>query len=286
MAKTITNQASISYSFNKQKITTQSNIVSTVLNDYLEISKTCINENYRSKDIITFIINIANFKDEPLREVVINDNLGTYTFKELKLTPLSIQNTAKLFIQGVETDGLKQVINANGVSFMIPTLPANSNAQIIYDALVNETALISSESTITSEISTVIPETKKIITDINKIVVEDFAKVEIIKTTPAPSILTDSLVTYNFILYNYGNIDANNIVLSDNFTPQLNDLIVEINNDVLDSKNYTYVKGNLTMPSGKDYVLSLPKANILQDEKTGKVTIIPSSITITVTGTI
>ena len=64
-------------------------------------------------------------------------------------------------------------------------------------------------------------------------------------------------------------------------------LNVSVNSDALSSKNYSYINGEIKIPSyGSDFSLSIPPANFIQDENNGAITTKPGSTIITITAKI
>ena len=103
----------------------------------------------------------------------------------------------------------------------------------------------------------------------------------------SPSTIVDGgQITYTFEITNSGNTAAENIVLRDAFDPAPPAITVRVNGQILDAAAYTYVGGVLTLPTAAGDALSLPAAVITQDPATGVVTVTPSSLLITVTGTL
>ncbi len=288
MATIITNQATLNYRYGGETaVTTVSNIASTVLDNLIEISKTTLNEGYRMDDNITYIINVYN-GGAAVDTITVRDNLGSYTVDNEEYTPLTFTGTANLYINGVLSDNLTVTTEDGAVVFVINGIPARSNAQIIYQARVNRFADVECGGTITNTATAECDCLCNIeAEDSQTIVAECYADVRIFKSVcPNPIICGDEL-TYVFDIYNYGNIDAEDVVLIDTFDPALTDISVFVDGVEVDEENYTYVNGVLTLPAeGNDYNLIVPAATFTRDEETGEFLVNPGRLQITVRGTI
>jgi hypothetical protein len=96
-------------------------------------------------------------------------------------------------------------------------------------------------------------------------------------------------VTYTFIIQNTGNtavVATDDLVVADNFTPVLRNLVVTINGrEVNEGIAYTYdaETGAFTTLGG---ALPVPAATFTRDPITGIITTTPGVTILTVTGTI
>ncbi len=290
MATILTNQATLNYRYGTNLETTVSNTTSAVLNGPLSITKTAVSECFRSGGSLTYIINLKNNSSSSVNGIVINDDLGTFDTGTVEVTPLTYIGPAKLFINGIEDDGLTVAESSNGVIFEISEIPQNGTAQIIYIARVNNYACYNAGSSITN--------TASIDNGCNCVCDEattagatvtacEYADLQIVKGVSPASITCDERITYSFILNNYGNIPATEIVLHDNFEPKLKNLVVAVNGQVIPNYEYDYVCGSLTLPSeDSEYSIEIPSAVCTRDEATGIVTTEPGSALITVSGTL
>ena len=121
----------------------------------------------------------------------------------------------------------------------------------------------------------------------NTVVVERYGEVTITKSMIPSNVVDGEPMTYTFVINNYGNTEATDIVLTDSFDPAPDNITVQVNGVVIPATDYEYVNGVLTLPTAPGTTeLSLPPATITQDLATGEGTIVPSSLTVTVTGTI
>ena len=287
MATIITNQATLNYRFGTATASTVSNITSAAIGGSTEIVKTSLNQSYRSNENITYIINVAN-SGSPIENITISDNLGSYTTNGNIYTPLTFSGNAQLFINGIENNNFEINETENGIEFVIDNIPTNGNAQIIYQATVNEYAPICCGGSITN---TVISNCQCICggtaEDSHTINAECYADVRISKSVCPNPIKCGEEITYIFDIYNYGNIDATDIVLTDTFTPPLTDIVVSLDGTVIPNTEYSYFNGVLTLPTVEnEFEITVPAASCTRNTETGLYIVTPGHIQIIVTGNI
>ena len=96
-------------------------------------------------------------------------------------------------------------------------------------------------------------------------------------------------ITYTFTIQNFGNTEAtvaDNVVVTDTFTPSLSGISVTYNGAPWTSPaNYTYneTTGVFSTNPGQ---ITVPAATFTQNPATGEITVTPGVSTIIVTGTI
>ena len=289
MAQIITNQASLNYQYNGQTGSAISNIATATLTEALSVEKVSLEDVYRFGEELTYSVSVFNSSGSALTNVAVLDNLGSYTVGGNTVTPLSYVGPAILFVDGAFVGNITpSAVADNSVTFTIPTLASDSRAQILYKAIVNSSAPLATGAEITNTVSVFgAGTTTPPVTDSNTVTADNYADVTITKTM-TPSTLSDGeALTYTFVISNYGNTEATNIVLTDAFDPAPENIVVQVNGETVDSADYSYVGGVLTLPAeGSAYELSLPAATITQDSVTGEVSVTPSSLTVTVVGVI
>lgn len=289
MATIITNRATVNYRFGTQTASAVSNVTSTVLNGILSISKTSLSEQYRIGQEITYIVTLTNNSDSVIRNITIVDNLGTYMLNGNSFTPLTYIGPAQLFINGVFDSIITPTAGAMSVVFDVENIPVGGNAQIIYLARVNGFADGESGSAITNtatadndcECSCDEP-----ISDSHTLTAEDFADLRIVKSVCPNPVVCGGELRYVIDLYNYGNIPATDVILTDTFEPALSDLSLTVNGEAIPETDYSYVGGRLTLPSDEGSEITVPAAAFARNTVTGAIEIIPGHIQITVTGII
>ena len=221
MAQIITNQASLNYQYNGQTGSAISNIATATLTEALSVEKVSVEGVYRFGETLTYSASVFNSSSQTLTNVVITDDLGSYLVGGNTVTPLSYAGDAILFVNGVFVSSITPTtVGANSVTFTLPTLAPNSRAQILYKVVVNSYAPLAEGSTITNIISVLATgTTTPPATDDNTVIVDNYADVSIMKTMTPSSVADGETLTYSFLISNYGNTAATNIVLTDAFDP-------------------------------------------------------------------
>lgn len=274
----ITNQATITYQSNGVSQTATSNIATTNLEGPFTVTKTSLGQEYALNNDITYILTTTNNGATTLTNVQITDDLGT---GELDNAPLTYVGPAQLYLNGILTNTLVVSQDDNQVIFTIPTLAPETTATIVYRATPNQYAPLETNSEITNTASWLADGITEETTDTNTVTVEENANVTITKAMSPDPVTSGDTLTYTFNLTNTGNIDAQNVVLTDTFDPAPTNITVTVNGVVLQPTDYTYTNGTLTIDSG----LTVPAATYTTNPD-GIVIIEPGTALITVTGTI
>ena len=288
MATTITNRASLRYTYGGVTETVSSNLASTVLNDPLTVTKSALEPAYRSGEDVTYIITVQNGADVALPDVTIVDDLGTYTTAQgVSVTPLTYAGPAKLYIDGVYVRDLTPTVEADSVSFPIGSVSPTATATILYRATPNEYAPMTDGAAITNTASFTPAAAVASVEASFTLPADAYADVTIDKAmTPNP--ISDGAALVNtFTITNTGNLEATDLVLTDTFQTPLENVVVAINGATVPETDYTFTGNTLTLPAaGAATTLSVPAATFTQDETTGAVSITPGVTVVTVTGTI
>ena len=284
MARTITNQARLNYLVNDRPGTVLSNIATATLNEPLTADKNSVESTYRQGDELTFAVSFVNSGQTTLNDVTVTDDLGTYTLGGVEITPLTFAAPALYYVNGMLAGNITPDVSADNIEFTIPAVAPGANVLIIYKAQVNDGAQFTAGSRITNTVTVAADGLNTPVTASSTVTAEAYADVRITKSMTPANVTDGSPITYEFDIFNYGNTEATDIVLTDQFDPAPAGITVQLNGDIVDPDDYTYVDGLLTLPSGTGLALSLPAAVSTQDPVTGEVTVTPSSLSITVTG--
>ncbi len=286
MAQTITNQASLSFQVGAVTSSVRSNIATATVSQALNVTKTPLNEEYRADGTVTYVVSLTNAGTSALSDITVTDTLGTYeTESGTTVTPLTIDGDALLLTDGTVTSRPTPVVGEGSVSFTIPALAAGSTAQLIYAALANGTAPLAPGSTIDNTVTAAAAGMTDPVTATATVTAAEYADVAVVKAMSPATLSDGDPLTYTFTLTNNGNTEATQLTLTDAFDPAPASITVTVDGETLVPTEYTYETGVLTLPSETGTPISLPAARITQDETTGEVTVVPSTVTVTVIGT-
>ena len=284
----IENFATVRYTSGGVTETKVSNIAEISIESAVGFTKASVGDTYNDNSVLTYILTITNSSGSEIVGSTITDNLGTYPFGATELTPLEYVAPAVLLINGQNVSAQLGVdaSNAGSLIFTIPTIPAGATANIIYKAQVNDFAPLALDSTIintsTFESNSECADTSASTT----VSVANSANIQIIKQMCPNPVICGDTITYTIKIYNYGNTAAENVVLTDDFNPAPTNITVSRDGVLLLGTDYTYVDGTLTVPSATGASVTVPPATFTQDPVTGIITITPSVVEYTITGTI
>lgn len=285
MAQIITNQASIAYEYNGQSASALSNVATATLNDPLRVEKVSLPSVYRAGEEITYAISVENGGAGALSGITVTDDLGSYTVGSATLTPLTYLPPARLLIDGVSVGDITPAVGESSLTFTIPALAAGSRAQILYRAYANGNAPLAVGASITNTAQVSAAGIGAPVSDSATVTAEQYAAVTINKSMMPGTQGSAETLTYTFVINNYGNAPAENIVLRDTFDPAPQSITLQLDGVPQPASDYTYEGGVLTYPADSAArTLSLPAASITQDPATGAVVVTPSTLTVTVVG--
>ncbi len=284
MATVITNQANVSYQYGLETATASSNVASTVLQSPIGVVKSSLAANYSFGEEITYQIGVTNSGSTALTNVTVTDNLGAYALTGgTTVRPLTYVGPATLFISNGSITPITPTAQGNDLVFTIPAIPAEESALISYVASINEFAPLGEADAITNTASVSAAGIADAQTADYTLPASASANLTVTKTMSPNPVLDGDNITYTFILRNFGNQEATNISLTDQFLPA--PTITDVTSNGTAVTNYTYNGGLFTYPSPTGTV-SVPAATITQDATTGVVTVTPGELIITVTGTL
>lgn len=283
---TFTNQATLSFSGG----TVNSNIATGNLIETLSLTKTPVLATYEPNDNVTYVINLINSGSAALTNLTLTDNLGLYqTTAGTNVYPLTYTaGSIKYYINGV-LQTAPTVTAGPPLTITGITIPANSNAAIVYSADVNEFAPLAAASAISNEVTVTGAGITTPVTADASVTAASAPTLNIIKTVDPVNVTQNSRVTYTFRIQNTGNtpvIATDNAVIRDVFNPILSDIAVTFNSAAWTATtNYTYntATGLFETVAGQ---ITVPAATYTQDPATGIVTVTPGESVLTVTGTI
>ena len=282
---TFTNQATLSY----RNSVVNSNIVTGEVVDSLAITKNPILPTYGYNDTVTYVINITNSGTTALSGLVLTDDLGAYTFGDGTVIPLTyVDGTVNYYVDGV-LQPTPTVVAGPPLVVSGLSVPAGSNALVIYQARVNEYAPLSLDSAIINTATLTGAGIAQTATDSATVTVRNEPDLTITKAISPAVVSENGQLTYTFTILNYGNTAADatdNVVISDTFEPMLDVTSVTYNGAAWTQGtqyNYDSATGVFTTVAGQ---ITVPAATYVQDAVTGAWTTVPGEATVTVTGTV
>lgn len=282
---TFFNQATLTYN----DTTINSNIVTGEILEVVTATKTALSDTYRPGETVSYAINITNSGALPYSDLTVTDDLGAYNFGDTTLVPLTyVEGSARLFINGVLQDA-PTVTAGPPLTVSGLTIPADSNATLIYSATVNEFAPFDADSTITNTATVTGGGLSSDITAQATVSTAQGPQLSISKALCPATVVDNGEITYTFVVQNTGNEPADatdNLVITDTFTPILDITSVTFNGAIwTEGTNYTYdeTTGAFATLPGQ---ITVPAATYTQDPATGAFVINPGTATLTVTGTV
>lgn len=285
---TIENFATVSYTSGGVATTATSNTAEIELTSSVALTKETLGDTYTSDSDITYILSVRNTSSSPITNITVTDDLGTFLFGTLELTPLTYTGPAILLINGIDSTASLTVDSstAGTLVFTIPTLAAGAVANIIYKAVPNEFAPLGANASITNT-ATLAADAGCADAEASATVQTlDAAALTVVKQMSPNPVVCGDTVTYTITLYNYGNIPAEDVRLTDTFSPAPTDITVTRNGVAVPATDYTYTDGVLTVPALTSDADTVPAATFTRNTETGEVTVSPGIVEYVVTGTI
>lgn len=279
------NQATLTYNGGS----VDSNIAYGEIIDVLSVTKTAIEEGYGAGDTVTYVVTLQNTGSTALTGLTVTDDLGGYAFGTDTLYPLTYNDgSAVLFANG-------QVQPAPAVQAGPPlvvtgiSVPAQGGSVLIYQATANEYANPAAGGSIVNTVTVTGDGISAPLTATETVTAVTAPVLTISKSISPSQVMENERVTYTFIIQNYGNeaiVATDNAVVTDAFDPILSDISVTYEGELWTQGvqyNYSEATGLFTTNVGQ---ITLPAATVFQDPATGRYTVTPSTVTLTVTGTI
>ncbi len=218
MAREINNTASATYTYGAsgQDSATSNTVTAQLLDAYaIEGHKTSLNTGFRPGENVAFQVQVINTGTQPLFSVTIEDDMGGAD------TPLTfLEGSGSLNIDGTITQIIPSATNP--LTFVLTQpLAAGDTAVVSYVAKANS-SLPTSVTEITNTVTIFGREQSNLGNQIfvtpNPSVtlpIEDFAQVEMLKEISSTEIASGEPFSYTITLSNSGNVDANNIIITD-----------------------------------------------------------------------
>lgn len=279
-----TNQAQLSYSNG----VTNSNVAVGEILEVLSATKVAVDDSYMQYESITYVISLVNSGNTPLTGLTITDNLGSYEWNTATLVPLEYVKDSILYYTNGTLQLTPSVTSESPLTITGISVPANGNAQIIYQVTTNQFAPLDTDGVITNQavISgggiTAITVTESVNADSEPLL-------NITKSISPVPVTENGTLTYTFLIQNTGNTAADvsdAIIVSDTFNPILRNLSVTFNGTAwTEGTQYTYntATGLFQTAAG---AITVPAATYTRDETTGAWLITPGTSTLVISGTV
>lgn len=285
---TIENFATVSYTSGGVAATATSNTAEIELTSSVALTKETLGDTYTSDSDVTYILSVRNTSSSPINNVTVTDDLGTFLFGTLELTPLTYTGPAILLVNGIDSTAALTVDSSatNALVFTIPTLAAGAVANIIYKAIPNEfaprgtAATITNTATLSADAGCADAEASATIQTL------DAAALTVVKQMSPNPVVCGETVTYTITIYNYGNIPAEDVRITDTFSPAPTDVTVTRNGVAVPATEFSYIDGVLTVPAPTSDADTVPAATFTRNAETGEVTVAPGILEYVITGTI
>jgi uncharacterized repeat protein (TIGR01451 family) len=280
-----TNQAQLSYN----NTVVNSNVVVGEILEVVSVDKTAVVDTYSADGTVTYVISIVNSGTTAISALSVVDDLGAYTQGTETRVPLTyVDGSVQLFINGV-LQAPPTVTVGETVTFGGITLPADSDLVIVYTASVNGYAPLGVGGSVENTATVTGNGIPTPITASETVTPTEAPLLRITKSLEPVPISENGLLTYRFVIENFGNVDAtaaDNVSLTDLFDPILSGLSVNLDGVAwTEGVQYSYngTTGAFSTVAGQ---ITVPAATYTQDIVTGIWSTTPGSVVLTVTGTV
>ena len=282
---TFQNQATLTYGGN----VTTSNVVTGELQQSVSVAKYAVGETYTQGEVLTYVISLVNTGTSPLTDLTVTDNLGAYTADGVTRVPLDYVAGSLIYYVGGARQAAPVITDTSPLTVTGITVPAGSDAFLVYQARVNEFASPATGATVTNTATVSGASVPAPITAQETVTAAGEAFLTIDKTLNPTTVSEGDRLTYTFVIRNFGNtpvVATDDAVVTDTFDPILTDLTVTFNGTVwTEGTEYTYDETTgifATIPTN----ILVPAATFAQNPATGAWTVTPGVSTLTVVGTV
>lgn len=282
-----TNQAQLTYN----GLTVNSNVVIGELQEVLAARKTALTDTYTQNGDIAYAVSVVNSGATAITGVSVTDDLGGYSFGAAATTlePLRyVDGSVKLYLNGV-LQSAPTVEAGPPLVFSGITIPAGGNMVLLYETEVTQYAPLSADGSIVNTASVRGTGLTTPVTATATVTPAQGANLSITKSVSPVPVVESGVLTYTFLIQNYGNTAAtatDGVTVTDTFDPLLSGIGVTLNGTSLtQGTDYTYgeASGLFGTVAG---TITVPAATYTQDAVTGAISITPGTATLVVTGTV
>jgi uncharacterized repeat protein (TIGR01451 family) len=265
-----------------------SNTVTGTFLQTLSIIKTALSGTYAAGDTVTYVVTLSNAGATPLNGLTLTDNLGAFDFNGTTLYPLApVAGAILYYVDGVLQPALTPVQTQPLVLQGI-TVPAGGNAIIVYETEVTDVAALDVDASITNTATVSGGGLLEPLSDSATVTTADAPLLTITKALSPVAVPENGTLTYTFVMQNFGNtaaIATDDVVVTDNFDPILENLTVTLDGTVLaEGTGYTYNTATGAFSSAPS-VITVPAATFVRNDD-GTIAVTPGEAVLTVSGTI
>lgn len=282
---TFTNQATLTYG---DSVTT-SNVVTGEFLQSISVTKYSLTETYTAGEVLTYVISLVNTSGAPITDLTVTDDLGAYTQDTETRVPLDYVDGSLTYYLGGARQAAPVVTDENPLTITGISIPANSNAFLVYQARVNDFASPATGATITNTVTVTGSALPAPIVAQETVTAASEAFLTIGKSLSPTTVSEGDRLTYTFVIQNFGNtpvVATDDAVVTDTFDPILSNLTVTFNGATwVEGVQYTYDGATgafATIPAN----ITVPAATYTQNPATGAWTVVPGVSTLVVVGTV
>lgn len=282
---TFTNQATLTYG----DTVTTSNVVTGELLQSIAVAKYSLSDTYTAEEVLTYVISLVNTGSTPLSDLTVTDDLGAYTQGGERFVPLNYVEGSLTYYLGGTRQATPVVTDTDPLTVTGITIPANSNAFLVYQARVNDFAPPTTGGSITNTVQVTGDVLPAAIEAQETVTAASEAFLTIAKSLNPTTVSEGDRLTYTFVIQNFGNtplVATDDAVITDTFDPILSDLTVTFNGAVwTEGVQYTYDEATgafSTIPAN----ITVPAATYSRNPSTGAWTVVPGVSTLVVVGTV
>ncbi len=280
---TFTNQATLSYAGN----VTTSNVVTGELQQTVSVAKYAVSDTYTPAEVLTYVISLVNTGTSALTDLTVTDDLGIGTTGGP--APLDYVEGSLSYYLGGARQATPVVTSVNPLTVTGITVPAGSNAFLVYQARVNEYASPATGGVITNTVVVTGAAIPAPIVAQETVTAASEAFLTISKTLNPTTVAEGDRLTYTFVIQNFGNtpvVATDDATVTDVFDPTLSGLTVTFNGAAwTEGVEYTYDEATGTFATVPSNIL-VPAATYTRNPTTGAWSVVPGVSTLVVVGTV
>lgn len=268
---------------------TNSNVTEGEVLNRLTVNKVALTTDYGPGDNVVYAVNLTNNDATDKTDITVTDDLGAFVVGDLNIVPLTYVEGTLIYYQNGVLQTAPTVNAGPPLTISGITVPAGGNVTLIYETQANEYAPLGANAFINNGVTVGGLDLCDGLADTVSTPTRNEPRLTIAKAI-CPAVLScGDEVTYTFIIQNSGNtavVATDNLIVSDNFTPVLQNITVAVNGGAIAEGvgyNYNTETGEFATIVG---TLPVPAATYTRNPTTGEIVTTPGVTILTVTGTI